>query len=107
MPRLSCATRCHCPADRILGLTPNLRGAERGLALGVHEMNFVLSVSEGHNRANVRRTTAELIQDFRRVPERQQPAGRAPGPVTQRLIDAYREMVDCDFVAQYLALLDG
>jgi branched-chain amino acid aminotransferase len=34
-------------------------------------------------------------------------AGRMPGPVTQRLIDAYKEMVGCDFVAQYLARLDG
>jgi branched-chain amino acid aminotransferase len=34
-------------------------------------------------------------------------AGRVPGPVTERLIDAYKEMVDCDFVAQYLARLDG
>jgi branched-chain amino acid aminotransferase len=34
-------------------------------------------------------------------------AGRVPGPITQRLIDAYREMVGCDFVAQYLARLDG
>jgi branched-chain amino acid aminotransferase len=34
-------------------------------------------------------------------------AGRVPGPVTQRLIDAYVEMVGCDFVAQYLAQLDG
>jgi hydroxymethylglutaryl-CoA lyase len=48
-------------------LIPNLRGAERGLALGVHEMNFVLSVSEGHNRSNVRRSTAESVEDFRRV----------------------------------------
>ncbi len=48
-------------------LIPNLKGAERGLALGVHEMNFVLSVSEGHNRANVRRSTEEFVEDFRRV----------------------------------------
>jgi branched-chain amino acid aminotransferase len=34
-------------------------------------------------------------------------AGRVPGSVTQRLIDAYKEMVGCDFVAQYLARLDG
>jgi len=34
-------------------------------------------------------------------------AGRVPGPVTQKLIDAYKEMVGCDFVAQYLACLDG
>jgi branched-chain amino acid aminotransferase len=34
-------------------------------------------------------------------------AGQVPGPVTQKLIDAYVEMVGCDFVAQYLARLDG
>jgi branched-chain amino acid aminotransferase len=34
-------------------------------------------------------------------------AGRVPGPITQRLTDAYKEMVGCDFVAQYLARLDG
>jgi hydroxymethylglutaryl-CoA lyase len=55
------------PGLTVSALIPNLRGAERGLALGVHEMNFVLSVSDGHNRANVRRTTAESIEDFRRV----------------------------------------
>src|SRR5215472_4485643 len=55
------------PGLSVSALIPNLRGAERGLAQGVHEMNFVLSVSEGHNRANVRRGTAESIDDFRRV----------------------------------------
>ena len=55
------------PGLIVSALIPNLRGAERGLALGVHEMNFVLSVSEGHNRANVRRSTAESVEDFRRV----------------------------------------
>lgn len=33
-------------------------------------------------------------------------AGVLPGPVTRRLIEAYTEMVGCDFVAQYLAHLD-
>ena len=55
------------PGLTVSALIPNLKGAERGLALGVHEMNFVLSVSEGHNRANVRRSTEESIEDFRRV----------------------------------------
>src|SRR6201990_101225 len=55
------------PGLTVSALIPNLRGAERGLALGVHEMNFVLSVSEGHNRSNVRRSTAESVEDFRRV----------------------------------------
>ena len=48
-------------------LIPNSKGAERGLALRVPEMNFVLSVSDGHNRSNVRRGTEESIEDFRRV----------------------------------------
>src|SRR5437764_3497306 len=55
------------PGLTVSALIPNLKGAERGLALGVHEMNFVLSVSEGHNRSNVRRGTDESIEDFRRV----------------------------------------
>jgi hydroxymethylglutaryl-CoA lyase len=48
-------------------LIPNLKGAERGIAMGAHKMNYVLSVSEAHNLANVRRTTAESVADFKRV----------------------------------------
>src|SRR5438132_1962098 len=55
------------PGLKVSALIPNSRGAERGLALGVPEMNFVLSVSEGHNLSNVRRSTGESIEDFRRV----------------------------------------
>lgn len=33
--------------------------------------------------------------------------GRVPGPVTRRLTEAYKEMVGCDFVAQYLQHLDA
>src|ERR1700751_3912963 len=39
----------------VSALIPNSRGAERGMALGVPEMNYVLSVSNGHNLSNVRR----------------------------------------------------
>jgi hydroxymethylglutaryl-CoA lyase len=55
------------PGLTVSALIPNLKGAERGLALGVHGLNFVLSVSEGHNLANVRRTTGQSIEEFRRV----------------------------------------
>src|SRR3954464_11161109 len=57
------------PGLSVSALIPNLKGAERGLALGVHEMNFVLSVSDGHNRSNVRRSTAESVEDLCRVME--------------------------------------
>ncbi|MGC2412736.1 MAG: hydroxymethylglutaryl-CoA lyase [Stellaceae bacterium] len=55
------------PGLIVSALIPNSRGAERGLALGVPEMNFVLSVSEGHNLSNVRRSTEDSVEDFRRV----------------------------------------
>lgn len=55
------------PGLHVSALIPNSRGAERGIALGVPEMNYVLSVSNGHNLSNVRRPTEESIEDFRRV----------------------------------------
>lgn len=48
-------------------LVPNLKGAQRAFEIGVPKVNYVLSASEAHNLANVRRTTAESIADFRRV----------------------------------------
>ncbi|HEY8708363.1 MAG TPA: hydroxymethylglutaryl-CoA lyase, partial [Burkholderiaceae bacterium] len=37
------------PGLTVVGLVPNLKGAERGVALGVHRLNFVMSVSRTHN----------------------------------------------------------
>jgi branched-chain amino acid aminotransferase len=34
-------------------------------------------------------------------------AGAVPGPITRRLTEAYKGLVGCDFVAQYLRRLDG
>jgi hydroxymethylglutaryl-CoA lyase len=65
------------PGLTVSALIPNSRGAERGLALGVHEMNFVLSVSEGHNLSNVRRSTGESVEDFRRVVQLCRDSGKA------------------------------
>jgi hydroxymethylglutaryl-CoA lyase len=55
------------PGLHVSALIPNSRGAERGMTLGVPELNYVLSVSNGHNLSNVRRPTEESIEDFRRV----------------------------------------
>ena len=35
-------------------LIPNLKGAERAISVGVDEFNLVMSVSEAHNRANLK-----------------------------------------------------
>ena len=53
----------------VSALIPNIRGAERGLELGVHKLNFVLSASEAHNQANLRRSTRDSVAEFGRVVE--------------------------------------
>lgn len=61
----------------VLALVPNLRGAQRGLALGVHKLDFVMSVSRTHNLKNVRREREESVADFRRIVEARDAAARA------------------------------
>ncbi|HEY8622687.1 MAG TPA: hydroxymethylglutaryl-CoA lyase [Casimicrobiaceae bacterium] len=55
------------PAVTYVALVPNVRGAERALSSDVDEMVLVVSVSETHNRANVRRTVAQSFAGFREV----------------------------------------
>lgn len=97
----------------VSALVPNLRGAERGFALGVHKLNFVLSVSESHNRANVNRAPLESVEQFKLVARARDEAARSgprvlltgglatslgcsiEGPVSERavleLVEAYVE----------------
>jgi hydroxymethylglutaryl-CoA lyase len=63
----------------VSALVPNLKGAERGFALGVHKLNFVLSVSESHNRANVNRTPRESVEQFKLVAKARDEAAKS-GP---------------------------
>jgi hydroxymethylglutaryl-CoA lyase len=48
----------------LMVLVPNRRGAERALAGQPDMLNFVLSASEAHNRANLNRTVAESMVDL-------------------------------------------
>ncbi len=57
------------PGLTVTALVPNLRGAQRAFEARVHKVNFVLSASESHNRQNVRRSTAESLEDFGRIAE--------------------------------------
>lgn len=54
---------------RYTALTPNIKGMERAIACHqsgapIDEMNLFMSASETHNMANVKRTTAQSLQDF-------------------------------------------
>ncbi|WP_196484933.1 hydroxymethylglutaryl-CoA lyase [Burkholderia stagnalis] len=48
-------------------LVPNVRGAERALSCRVDEVNLVMSVSESHNRANLRMTHEQSFAQLRDV----------------------------------------
>jgi hydroxymethylglutaryl-CoA lyase len=50
-------------------LVPNVRGAERALSCDVDEVNLVMSVSETHNRANLRMSRSESFGQLRDVIE--------------------------------------
>jgi len=51
----------------ISSLIPNLKGAQNALESGIRKLDFVMSVSESHNINNVRRTTAESIDELKRI----------------------------------------
>ena len=55
------------PAVKYVALIANLKGAERAIAARADEVNLVVSVSETHNRANVRRPTGTSFEGFREI----------------------------------------
>jgi len=48
-------------------LVPNVKGAERALSCGIDEANLVMSVSETHNRANLRMTREQSFEQLKQV----------------------------------------
>jgi hydroxymethylglutaryl-CoA lyase len=94
----------------VVGLVPNLKGAERGIALGVHKLDFVMSVSRTHNLKNVRREREESMADFRRIVELRnaQPEGKRPllqGGLSTALGCSFEGRVPVDDVRRYAAAL--
>lgn len=115
IPQFADAEEVTAGALRVPGLTvaaliPNFRGAERGIDLGVHKLNFVMSVSRTHNLKNVRREREESITDFARIVElvRSQPQGRRPvlvGGLATALGCSYEGQVAVDDVVRYAVAL--
>lgn len=69
------------PGLTVSTLVPNLKGAERALALGAHKLNFIFSVSRTHNLKNVRREREESMADFRRIVATRNARTDAPRPL--------------------------
>ena len=98
------------PGLTVSALIPNLRGAQRGIDLGVHKLNFVMSVSRTHNMKNVRRSPEESIADFRAIVDliRSQPEGRRPvisGGLSTALGCSYEGRVAVSQVIDYAVQL--
>ena len=53
------------PGVRGMVLVPNAKGAQRALAAGIKDIEFVISMSDAHNMSNVRRPTRASIEDLK------------------------------------------
>jgi hydroxymethylglutaryl-CoA lyase len=53
----------------VLALAPNLKGAQRGIAAGVHKLSFPVSASREHSMANIRMTPEQAIDQVRQAVE--------------------------------------
>ncbi len=98
------------PGLIVTALIPNLRGAQRGIELGVHKLNYVMSVSHTHNMKNVRRPPEDSITDFRAIVAllREQPAGRRPiicGGLSTALGCSYEGRIAVSQVVRYAVQL--
>jgi hydroxymethylglutaryl-CoA lyase len=96
------------PGLTVAGLIPNLKGAERAFALGVHRLSFILSVSRTHNLKNVRREREESMADFRAIVALRNtlPADRRPvliGGLSTALGCSFEGRIAVDDVRRYAA----
>lgn len=55
------------PGLQVMALVPNLRGAQFALEAGAHKLTIPVSASEAHSLANVRRTTAQMVEEVGRI----------------------------------------
>jgi hydroxymethylglutaryl-CoA lyase len=75
VPSLSDAAQVATSLRRVPGveysaLVPNLRGCERALAVRVDDVNLVMSASESHNRANLRMSCEQSLEQFKAIVQR-------------------------------------
>ena len=57
------------PDADFFALVPNLRGAQTAVEVGMKWVSYVVSLSESHNKANIRRTHEESFEAFKQMRE--------------------------------------
>ncbi len=57
------------PGLTVSALVPNFKGAQNAFAAGADQVGMVMSVSEAHNLANVRKSVQQSLEEFSRIVE--------------------------------------
>lgn len=57
------------PEADLFALVPNLRGAQAASEAGLSWVSYVVSLSESHNRANIRRSHRESFEEYLKIRE--------------------------------------
>ena len=55
------------PDATLYALVPNFRGVENAFNAGIRNVSYVISVSESHNKANIRRTHEESLAELQKI----------------------------------------
>ena len=55
------------PDATLYALAPNFRGVENAVNAGIKNISYVISVSESHNKANIRRTHEESLAELQKI----------------------------------------
>ena len=85
-------------------LVPNLKGAERAIAAQVDVINFVVSVSESHNQANVRRSRDQSLVQFAEIAAR---VKALPAEIRPRLASGLSTAFGCTIEGDVSPILRG
>ena len=73
------AQAIHIPGLTVLALVPNLKGAQRAFAAGVHKVSMPVSASRLHSQANINMTPEQAIDAVRQVCALRDTLARRPG----------------------------
>lgn len=103
------------PDVRFWALAPNFRGVENAYSAGVRHVSYVISVSETHNKANVRRTHDESFAELEKIletyPDVEISVGMATSlgcpfegiPSREKVLDFCQRLYDTGVRSMYLA----
>ena len=66
---LAAACLAKYPEADLFALVPNLRGAQTAVEVGMKSVSYVVSLSVSHNKANIRRTHEESLDELLKIRE--------------------------------------